>query len=376
MRNTKLNIVGDENMPQLTTIFKDIADITLYPGREITKDKLQNADVLLIRSVTTVNQDLLATTPVKFVGSATAGLDHIAPEIIAHKNIGFANAVGANARSVVEYILSCFSYLQINKNINFLASRIGIAGAGNVGSLLAKQLCLLGIEPKVYDPLIRIKYGKQVNTLNEIFDTDIVCLHTPLTRIGPHQTQNMVGKEQLEKLKSGAVVISAGRGGVVQENAVKRAVANNNLFYIADVWNNEPNIDQELMQMATLATPHIAGYSYDSKLAATKMLKDAVCEYFKINLSTKAQEHDSQQSIVASLSKSDEQVIANIILQAFPIQNDHQCMLKAIINNKKTHSFDQLRANYWKRREFDNFDVSGASNPIKKRLLNMGFRAL
>ena len=352
----RLNIVADANMPQVSEIFAPIGDVTLVDGRSLDRNDICSADILLVRSVTKVTPALLKGTAVKFVGSATAGLDHIHEGVISHPSIGFANAAGANARSVVEYDLAVLAYLHQTQRLDVLSSRFGVVAYGNVGRQLCLQLQAFGIDFRVYDPLAEVPAGVRAHSLTELHDVDVLCVHAPLTRVGPYPTKNMIDDAFLRRLKPDAVILSVGRGGVVDEAALKLRLCNSDLSYCADVWDGEPTVDRELLAKAKLATPHIAGYSIDSKIAATQMLFDAASEHLGIAIAKDTANNVSKEVLEVNES-TPQAAMASAVLQAFPIIRDDQVLRAAA-----PEEFDQLRATYWQRREFTNFDVCIASS--------------
>ncbi|MFD2312088.1 4-phosphoerythronate dehydrogenase, partial [Microbulbifer halophilus] len=272
---TGLTIVADENIPALEDYFGDLLEgggrLERVNGRTLGRDQLARADILLVRSVTPVNEDLLADTPVRFVGSCTIGTDHLDTAWLDRQGIAWSAAPGCNANSVVEYVFCALAALAID----WRGRSFGIVGCGNVGGLLQRRLRELEIPCAVYDPWL--PDNPDAADLQTVLQQDVICLHAPLVKDGPHPSLHMVGAEQLAHIKDGAVLISAGRGAVVDNAALLELLQKRKRFStVLDVWENEPAIDTRLLELVDIGTPHIAGYSMDGKLAGTRMIRDAL----------------------------------------------------------------------------------------------------
>ena len=248
-----MKIIADENMPLVDEFFASHGDVVKLPGRTMTPDQVADADVLLVRSVTQINEALLADSGVQFVGTATIGEDHIDRDYLAKRGIGFASAPGCNAIGVVDYILSCLAQLFQYEPAGFLDKTVGIVGAGNVGGLLWRRLTALGVTCLVSDPPLQDAGMENLCGFEQVLAADVVSLHTPLTRQGPHPTWHLLDAIGLQALRPGTVLINSGRGEVVDNLAVKQRLATTqDLTVILDVWENEPTIDTELLPVAGL----------------------------------------------------------------------------------------------------------------------------
>lgn len=272
-----LNILSDQNIPNIQKYFARHGNISLMRGQKINNTVLKKIDLLLVRTITKINEKLLHNTPVHFVGSMTAGYDHVDLAYLDTQNIQFAYAPGCNAIAVTEYVLGCIAILQaqgklLNKNLT-----AGVIGVGHVGSIVAKMLKQIGFKVLLNDPP-RAKVEKNFNgvELSDLFACDLICLHTPLTTTGPNATLKLLNQDFIAKLKTNCVLINAGRGEVIDE----QALLNSNLTLCLDVWTNEPNINLGLFKMAHIATPHIAGYSLQAKQNATQMVYQQCADFF------------------------------------------------------------------------------------------------
>ena len=212
---------------------------------------------------------MLANSKVKFVATATIGFEHVDVDYLKNSNIGFASAPGSNANSVADYIVAALLSVAQKHKITLEGKSIGVVGVGNVGSKVAKKCAALGMIVKLNDPPLSRQTGDaKYRPLNELFDCDFITLHTPLTREGQDKTYHLADDKFFASLKTGCVFINTCRGAVHDTAALKAAIQNKKLgAVILDVWENEPNIDCELLRMVDISTPHIAGYSLDGKIA-------------------------------------------------------------------------------------------------------------
>lgn len=272
----------DDQIPERDR-FAEIADVRPFVASELDRALTKQADALIVRSVSRVDATLLQNTPIRFVGTATSGIDHIDTNYLALAGIRFAHAKGANAPSVAQYVLAAIGiYCKLKKSTPAGLS-IGIVGFGHVGALVGQIARGLDMNVLASDPPLESAgiAGPWVGLDELLSKSDVVTLHVPLTRAGPHATIGLIAGEQLQRLKAGAGLIQTSRGGVVNEGALHEALANNQgeICAFVDVWEREPEIDIELAKLCTVATPHIAGYSIESKRRASIMLCDAMREF-------------------------------------------------------------------------------------------------
>ena len=275
-----MKIVADENIAYASHFFAPLGNLVLLPGRAISRVDVQDADILLVRSVTSVDQALLEGTAVRFVGSCTIGTDHIDSTFLKKNNIRFAYAPGCNARAVVEYVLSALFELKVNIAAG---EKIGIVGCGNVGGRLLRCLQTMGADVVGCDPFLADKDLPLVS-FEKILECDVICVHTPLTKTGLHPTFHLFDEKIINTLKPGAVLLNAGRGAVVDNAALlQRLQKQNDLRVVLDVWENEPEINPDLLKCVAIGTPHIAGYSAEGKLRGTEMVYEVLCDFLGLN---------------------------------------------------------------------------------------------
>lgn len=344
-----MHIVADQNMPWVEQCFGHIATcITRLPGREMTNADLQTADMLLVRSVTQVNQALLHGTPIKAVGTATIGVDHIDQRYLAEQGIQFANSPGCNAAGVVDWVFSCLNTLWREQNLAWLDKTFAVVGCGNVGGRLVQRLSALGCKVITVDPLRDDVVHTPLD--DALSQADIVCMHTPLTKTGEQATLGLISAERMALLKPDAVLINAGRGQVIAQDAhqVDRQV-------LLDVWPQEPNISDEWLRKATIATPHIAGYSYEGKIRGTSMLAEQLLDGFEGMEPPKA----ALQSITLQAGLSAYQAIDAAIRAVFDVRSDDaRFRQKMWAGPERAQAFDWLRKHYPERKEFASLTVN------------------
>lgn len=275
-----LTIIADHKIPFVAEFFGAHGEVILLPKERITQKTLQKADLLLTRTVTSVSADLLAHTAVKWVGSATTGIDHVDIPWLAQQSIAFADAAGANTTAVVEYVFCCMAALKkmgCLKNKDVMA---GVIGCGRIGTRVAHLFQMLGFTVQCHDPLlIENKPPFNFASLDTLIHTsDVISIHTPLTTIGNYPTFHMINALQLHNMKNKAVLINTARGSVIDQTALTLINGKTLCF---DVWENEPDISLTSLNQITLGTPHIAGYSLNAKYQTTKILYKKAATFFE-----------------------------------------------------------------------------------------------
>ena len=355
------------------------------PGRTISAKILTNADALLVRSVTQVDRQLINGSSVKFIGTATAGVDHIDQDYLHSEGAAFSHAPGCNARAVVEYVIAALDILAERKSFNLLNRKVGIVGYGQVGRRLYEVFEQLGVEVCTYDPFVQATTDSN-NTvnhclcLNDLIDqSDIICLHTPLTTEGPYPTHHLISTPQLEAMKQGTVLINAGRGPVIDGESLKNILRQRSDLTVAlDVWEYEPDVDPELLDLVDIATPHIAGYSIDGKIRGTQMIYEAFCHHFELHISNPlpTMPAPALSSIDFTGTSCFSETSSLAIRAMYDIRRDDFDMRVALKQTTKAlrrKKFDLLRKNYPSRREFSTVHIS--LNHCSPELASL-FRAL
>lgn len=352
-----LQILADDNIPNLPSLTSTWADINCMPGRAISAEHLINMDVLLVRSVTPVNQALLSGSNIKFVGSTTIGTDHIDLDYLQTHNIGFAYAPGCNANAVVDYVMS--TMLSHYSDSELAQIVIGIVGHGNVGSRLARCCEHFKLNYRIYDPLIEQTANGLVASLDQLMQCDVLSLHVPLTRNGEHSSYHLFDHQRLLQFanasKKKSLLINSSRGAVVNNADLKALLQSGaNLLAVLDVWEGEPAIDLELFRLCALGTAHIAGYSIDGKQRGATAVVSALKDYFAITQPSAAVP-DELRRLTSFLSLKD---YRQHLTQVYAVNEDAKRFAKVLSETQdedQAAAFDSYRKHYPLRREI-NYD--------------------
>ncbi len=378
-----MKIVVDENIPQAQEAFNSFGELIFANGRKISNELLTDVDVLLVRSITNVDEKLLSGTNVKFVATATAGTDHIDKEYLISNEITFADAAGCNSFSVAEYLIAALSNISSKNNFSFNEKSFGVVGIGNVGSKVVRFAKSLGFNILQNDPPQERRLGtKDFVQLEEILKCDIISFHVPLTHSGIDKTYHMLNEKNLNQIKSGAILINTSRGEVVDNKVLKQRLQNNNdLITVLDVWENEPNIDFELLEKVNLCSAHIAGYSLEGKVNGTEIIYNKLCDFLGVTQNWKAKYHTISNSVITIDKKlSLEELLNNIINQIYTIEDDDKLLRegKNLSLQLQAKHFDNLRKNYPVRREFNNYTIKlNFEDPeTKKKLESLRFNVI
>lgn len=373
-----MKIVADENIPLVGEFFDDLGEVIKLPGRQIKQQDLVDADVLLIRSVTSVNKSLLQHTSVKYVGTCTIGLDHIDTQYLQEQGIGFSNAPGCNAEAVVNYVVSVLIALAEVKICDWHAMSVGVVGAGNVGGSLIELLRASGFTVVAYDPFVEEYSAPEL--AEQVWQQDVVTLHTPLTHSGEYATFHLVDANKLASMKADACFINAARGAVVDNDALKQHLQKQSQFSaVLDVWENEPNINLELLKRCLIATPHIAGYSLDGKLNGTAVVYKKLCEFLGLPIRKKLPQLTPEapiRKLTLSVESSVEFAIKKAVRSMYDVRDDHFRMQRLLHLDETAlgDGFDQLRKSYPLRRDFTCLNVALSSSAVSQSLEQLGFK--
>lgn len=276
-----MQIFADKDITTATAAVSSYGDLHLFDGRDVVARDLRNADVLLVRAITRVDARLLAGTAVRFVGSVTAGIDHVDTAFLQTAEIPFAATPGCNARAVAEFVLICAVRYAVLRGVDLRELRFGIIGFGHAGRALAGKLDALGCDYSYNDPpLAALDPSLESTTLEQILAADVVTLHVPLVATGCYTTVDLIGARELARIRPGALLINAARGGVVDESALlARMMGVSPILTAIDCWRDEPDIDPALLEYAFIATPHVAGHTHEGRHTATAMLRAALVRW-------------------------------------------------------------------------------------------------
>lgn len=381
-----MQIVADINIPFVQSAFSRFGEVRTFDSRQINHSTVKSADIILVRSETRVDKVLLEGSKVQFVGSATIGTDHVDIEYLRAQGIGFANAPGSNANSVAEYVIAALLMLGKRKDFTLKGKTLGVVGVGNIGTRVVRMGKAFGMQVLQNDPpLARATGESRFLPLDDLMAADIVTLHVPLTMQGEDATFHLFDKERLAKMNPGGILINTSRGAVVETEALKIALARGAISTaVIDVWENEPAIDVDLLQLAAIGTPHIAGYSLDGKVNATSMIYQEVCHYFGLPTEWDATAEMPAPEIpriqVSNHSADIENVIRSVVKQCYDIEQDDRKLrtLLSLPKELRAQHFKRLRAEYPIRREFFNTTVALSSkNPCMIEIFKaIGFKVV
>ncbi|MGV3002814.1 4-phosphoerythronate dehydrogenase [Vibrio sp.] len=362
-----MKIVIDENMPYAEALFSQLGEVEMKSGRSINMDDLIGVDALMIRSVTKVNAALLAKADrLKFVGTATAGMDHVDQELLADKGITFSAAPGCNKVGVAEYVISSLLVIAQQQGFSVFDKTVGIIGAGQVGSYLAQCLQAIGIKVLLNDPPKQaqgdVREFVDLDTLLE--QSDVISLHTPITQTGQWPTHHLLGELELNQLRGDQILINAARGPVVDNQALKiRLQQADGFTAVLDVFEPEPNVDLELLPLLTFATPHIAGYGLEGKARGTTMIFNRFCEFLRLDNRANPDELLPIAPVpMVNLSvgwtvegKKNQALLHNLTQLIYDVRHDDAVFRREIAQAdpaRQAQAFDAMRKDYWDRREY------------------------
>jgi len=378
-----MKLIADTNIPFVKDCFASAGEVLLVPGRQMTGALLKDADALLIRSVTPVNAALLEGSRVRFVATATIGFDHVDRGYLDSRGIGFASAPGSNANSVGEYVVAAMHVIARRKRFELAGKSLGIVGVGNVGSRVEAKARALGMNVVLNDPPLARQTGDpKYRPLEELFQCDFITFHVPLNKSGPDETYHMVDQKLFSLLKTGIVFMNSSRGAVMETGAVKNAIRSGKVgACVLDVWENEPNIDAELLSLVDIATPHIAGYSYDGKVAGMIMIYEAFCTYFGTDISHTIGDFLPAPAVpsihIDGRSAPTQDLIHSAVKSLYDIMADDANMRQMLSfpDGQRGPYFDKLRKDYPVRREFQNTRIilKNAPAELAARFRGIGF---
>jgi erythronate-4-phosphate dehydrogenase len=387
-----MKILADPNIPFVQEAFGSLGEIVLVPGRQINAATARDADALLVRSVTPVNAALLDGSRVRFVATATIGTDHVDDACLRERGIGFASAAGSNANSVAEYVVAALLEMAHRHGFRLREQTLGVVGVGNVGSRVVQYAEALGMRVRPNDPPRQRAEADGgapggrvlpfVPLERVLAEADIITLHVPLTRQGVDATVHLFDQERLAALEDRRpILINTARGAVVDNKALLKAIDGERVRgTVLDVWENEPDISPELLDVVDIGTPHIAGYSLDGKINGTSMVYRAVCGFFGIAPTWQPPLPPPQVpriELSVSSGDDDEDVLRRVARRVYEIAADDSALRKCV---RAPHgigaSFDTLRATYPVRREFFNTELvlRGASESLRKKFAALGFK--
>ena len=370
-----MKIYYEDSMPYAAEFFTELGDCQVFSHKTVTPEQIADADVLLVRSTTKVNAQLLAANAqIKYVGTATAGTNHVDKAYLAERGIRFTSAAGCNAVAVAEYVLSSLFVMSAKLNWTLANLTVGIVGAGHVGTALAQKLAALGIACKLCDPPLQDAGDpRALVSRDEIMQCDVISLHVPLVKSGPYPTEHLFDSARLQQLSDKQLLINACRGEVLDNQAALSLFEQGKIMHLVlDVWENEPNISLPLVNYVALGTAHIAGHTIEGKSRGTAMLYHDLCEFFGLNGTKQLSDYLPQVDEVLTVNtQADEwQALQELVLAVYDIAEDDR-HFKATV--AEPDQFGYIRKHYPIRREFSAIKVNTGNFAQSKAIYALGF---
>ncbi|MFW0072390.1 MAG: 4-phosphoerythronate dehydrogenase [Coxiella-like endosymbiont] len=368
-----IKILADDHIPFVSELFGEWGELILKPGERIERRDLLDVNALLTRSITLVNTNLLKGTSVEFVGSATAGFDHIDQVSLKNQSIAWAFAAGVNAIAVAEYVLHCVAFLQKSNLLSREKTTAAVVGVGRVGSMVSARLKKIGFTVLHNDPPRAKLENDFISTpLESLTNVDLFCLHTPLIKSGKFPTYHLISEPLLSKMKPGTILLNAGRGSVVDNNALLKQ---DHVIACLDVWENEPRINLELLKKVIIGTPHIAGYSESAKLQATFSIYEAFLKHFYLPALPEIRQFKKlkqlqEKTTVLKIENCD--TLEDVLLKIYNPANETRNMRESLLRNPD--QFENLRRHYPLRNELSAIQlIPPPNNTFKSILQRCGF---
>ena len=373
-----MKIVCDNKIPFLRGVLEPYAEVVYLPGKETTPEVVKDADALITRTRTICSEALLKGSSVKVIATATIGFDHIDTEWCERNGIIWRNAPGCNSWSVKQYIGSVLVRLAQKHGLSLEGMTLGVVGVGNVGSKVARVGRALGMKVLLNDPPRARREGPEgFVSLDEIVaKSDIITLHVPLSREGEDATWHLFDAARIASMRPSQILINSSRGPVVDNPALKQALKSRSILAgVLDVWEGEPDLDRELIELLDITTPHIAGYSADGKANGTAASVRTVSEILGLPLVDWAPEGipapaQSLDFSIDAAGKSRQEVISEAILHAYDVLSDSDAL------RAKPELFEKLRGDYPVRREPSAFTLhlKGGTPQMKESLEMLDFK--
>jgi erythronate-4-phosphate dehydrogenase len=371
-----MKIYYEDSLPYAHEFLSDLGECEVFSHRTVSAEQIADADILLVRSTTKVNEALLHLNKnIQFVATATAGTNHIDFDYLDGRGIEHGSAGGCNAVAVAEYVLSTLFVMAEKLQWLLKGKVVGIVGAGHVGSALVAKLEALGIAYKLCDPPLAAQGdSRQFVDMNGIMECDVITLHVPYIKEGEYQTLHMFDAKRLAQLKDNQLLINACRGEVIDNQAALELYQQGKkLNLVLDVWENEPAINKELVPYVALGTAHIAGHTIEGKARGTEMLYQQLCKRLKISVSKRLSDYlpaPEQAFLELPSTETKTGLVRDLILGIYDIKQD-DLQFKASLG--EAEQFRYIRKHYPIRREFAAHTVNAGNYHDSEAIYALGF---
>ncbi len=342
-----MRIVIDDKIPFIRGEAERLGETIYLPGAAIKPKDVKDADVLIVRTRTRCDRNLLEGSRVQFIATATIGFDHLDTDFLDAAGIRWTNCPGCNATSVAQYVRNALLLLRKDGFIDLQRATVGIVGVGHVGTAVANALRPYGCRLLLCDPPRQERGESGFVSLAQIeAEADVITFHTPLTHHGTHATFHLADDAFFRRLQRRPVIINSGRGEVVETEALKQALASGSVrTAVVDTWENEPDIDRDLLRAVYLGTPHIAGYSADGKANGTRMSLEAVAKHFGLPLTFDIRPPQMPMGTAYSAAALADTSADAPLLRLYDPRTDSEAL------RSRPEDFERLRGNYPLRRE-------------------------
>lgn len=349
-----MNILADAHIPGLLEAFSFPFKLSTYNSPKELALKLKGKDVLFCRSTLKVNVQLLEGSTLQFVATASSGIDHIDQNYLKEKNIKLLSAKGSNARAVADYVVASLAFLQQYKN--FKGDKALVVGVGEVGQRVVKRLEAVGFIVSCYDPFQQtLADNHYLTELKHLDQFDLISLHPNLHKDEPFSSFNLFNEAILKQLKPNMALINGSRGNIVDEEALLKI--EKPLLYCTDVFNHEPEINPQIIDYATLCTPHIAGHSIEAKLTATNMISEALYSFYGLDASLGKLLPENLPALPANLDWQE------LVLRLYNPMHESAILKNA--DSDLAETFLQTRKSHQYRHDFSSYDVSKIASDMK-----------
>jgi D-3-phosphoglycerate dehydrogenase len=273
-------VIADKMEEEVVKKIKELGEVVLTPSNLLAE--LADADVLIVRSATKVNDELLENAKnLKVVARAGVGLDNVDVEACKKRKIEVINTPSASSNAVAELTIGFLfaicrkipyadSTMKAKKwakkellGFELEGKTLGIIGLGRIGSLVAKKARALGMNIIYFDKGKDDQIGKKVD-LDELLKTsDFISLHLPLT----NETRHIINANSFSKVKKTAAIINTGRGELIDEDALYNALKSGQIAFAAlDVYSTEPYSGKLCELSNVILTPHIGGNTAEAQI--------------------------------------------------------------------------------------------------------------
>jgi len=372
-----MKFIIDDKIPYIQGALEPFGEVLYLSGPNTTPQIVKDADAIITRTRTKCNEQLLAGSAVKIIATATIGYDHIDTDYCEKAGIRWTNAPGCNSKSVEQYIASALFVLAERKGFELKGKTIGVVGVGQVGSKVARVCELFGMNVLLNDPpRAREEGSEKFCSLSTIMqESDFITMHVPLNMQGEDATFHLADDHFFQALKRSPILINSCRGEVLDSQAAKMAMKSNLISgLVIDCWEDEPNLDLNLLAMVDLATPHIAGYSKDGKANGTTMSVQALSRFFGLGIDAwnaqRVEMPERTRIDIDGSKQTEEQMLSKAILTTCDIRTDDTDL------RKNPEWFEKLRGDYPVRREYPVYTVHcrNVDQKTKEKLEALGFK--